>query len=178
MSRPNSAQPAPSEDSRRLSTRETLDHFMDGLAPEPLAGLPQGVRVAAGVDLPRAAGQLLRQMLPQADAAGIVVRVSAILRVRPATEKPRWHADTKELRWLGVVVRSFRDDAVNQSAVLAAFEKAGWPPGIPDPLPARVVTNAKRRRWQTVQSLNRGMLAGTIRFSADGVGGFHWEAVA
>ena len=93
-----------------------------------------------------------------------------------APAKPRWDAATGELWWLGAVVRSFRDDAVNQRAVLAAFEKAGGPRRIPDPLPAKGRRNAKKRRWQTVQSLKRGMPPETVRFSADGIGGFRWDA--
>ncbi len=175
MARPKPTRPTPTRESGRPNTQETLDHFLDGLSPETPPGR------AAEADAAHVAGELLRRQLTEigADATVIVARVSLALREPArATEKPRWDAAAGRLCWRGVVVREFRDDAANQSAVLAAFEKAGWPPRIPDPLPRRTVTNAKRRRWWTVQALNRGMLSGTIRFASDGVGGFRWDIVA
>ena len=178
MSRPDPAEPSPERRGRRRNTQETLGHFLSGLAAEQTPGRPAGLRPGTGVDAPRMAGQLLRQSLSEGEAAVVVARVAAILRAPMTTaEKPHWNASTQELWWMGVVTRCFRDDAVNQCAVLAAFEEAGWPPRIPDPLPRNRRGNAKRRRWQTIQSLNRGLSPHTLRFAADGVGGFRWEAI-
>ncbi len=173
MSRPKPTRPSPAGHGRRPNTQETLDHFLHGLEPEPAAGRP------ADVDAAHVAGELLRQELTRvgADATVIAARVSVALRGPATTEKPRWNAAARQLWWAERVVRHFRNDAANQAAVLAAFEKAGWPPRIPDPLPKMGVRKAKRRRWRTVEALNNGVLPGTIHFRCDGIGGFQWDVV-
>jgi hypothetical protein len=167
--------PTPGVADHPLTTQETLDHFLKGFAPKPPPGRPAGVRLAPDLDIAFVAGVLLRQTLPGAEAVRIVGRVTAVLR-SPAAERPRWDADIGELRWLSRLVRSFRRDAANQRAVLAAFEVAGWPSRILDPLAKRFRKKTKERRWETVKGLNRGLPTGTICFFSDGSGGIRWEA--
>jgi hypothetical protein len=94
-------------------------------------------------------------------------------------ERPRWEAPARELSWKGRVIKQLRHIAGNQSALLEAFEAAGWPRRIENPLPHLAKRNAKKCRKETIKSLNLGLAAGTIRFRADGTGGgICWEPVA
>ena len=62
----------------------------------------------------------------------------------------------------------YRHVAFNQCAVLAAFEAAGWPPRVEDALYRATGKKSKKRRRNTIKSLNQ-MLRGTpIRFCATG----------
>jgi hypothetical protein len=77
------------------------------------------------------------------------------------------------------VIKRLRHIARNQSALLVAFEAAGWPRRIDDPLSRLAQRNAKKCRQETIKSLNRSLILGTIRFRADGTGGgVCWEPVA
>lgn len=71
---------------------------------------------------------------------------------------PVWDSTHGELRFLGRLVRHFRNTASNQRAVLDAFEGQGWPAWLNDPLPRsdgqRI--NLKRRLHDTIKNLNRG----------------------
>lgn len=88
--------------------------------------------------------------------------------------RPRWVAAT--LWWAERPVKCVCREARNQVSVLEAFEAAGWPKCIDDPLPALTGRKGKKRRLQTIRSLNEGLEAGTIRFRADGTGrGICWE---
>jgi hypothetical protein len=156
-----------------------LEHFLEGFTPEPAPRLPPGVQLAPGVDAALVAGMLLRQVLRGGEGVVIVGRVEAALRA-PASPKdrPRWDADARELHWGGKVIRWFRGDAANQCAVLAAFEAAGWPRCIQDPLPRLHRGLSKVRRWETLKSLNRGLPLQTIRFRSNGAGdGIRWDLV-
>lgn len=93
------------------------------------------------------------------------------------SERPTWLPAVQELWWRGRVVKCFRHDAHNQTAILDAFQKAGWPDRIDDPLPRVGARKWKARRRETVRCLNRGLTPGTIRFRSDGVGGVRWEVV-
>ena len=94
---------------------------------------------------------------------------------RPAIATPAW--DGFSLTWQGEVVKRLRGDATNQRCVLDAFQGAGWPPTIPDPLPHKCGCNAKKRRRDTVESLNGGQAQPRIHFHADGHAGIRWEGV-
>ncbi len=93
---------------------------------------------------------------------------------------PFWDASNRRL-WLGeLLVKEFRRPATNQITVLWVFQEEGWTGShIDDPLPRDDLdtdADAKRRLHDTIRNLNRGMLAGTIRFHGDGTGeGVIWE---
>jgi len=91
-------------------------------------------------------------------------------------ERPSWRAALGELWWGGVCVKQFHHEAGNQRRVLEAFEEAGWPPRLPDPLPPEPGVNAKTRLRETVKSLNCGQRR--VRFRMDGTGlALRWEAI-
>ena len=92
-----------------------------------------------------------------------------------APAKPRWNADQRELWWAGRLLKSYRHVAFNQWAVLAAFEAAGWPRRIEDPLRHEIKKHAKSRRRETIRSLNRELRRTPLRFRSDGMGGIRWE---
>ena len=86
--------------------------------------------------------------------------------------RPRWDPVRQRL-WLGAaLLREYHRAAPAQAAVLAAFERLGWPTGpVPDPLPpdpADRPADAPRRLRETVKNLNRGLLVGGLQFRADG----------
>ena len=66
-------------------------------------------------------------------------------------ERPLWLPAAQELWWRGRIVKCFRRDADNQTEVLAAFQKAGWPRRLEDPLPRVAGRNGKVCRRETVQ---------------------------
>ena len=91
-------------------------------------------------------------------------------------EKPRWDREARELTWGGMLVREVKrpHHAKNIVAILDAFERAGWPPRIDDPL-RRHSSDERRRR--DVESLNKRLLRPAMRFACDGTGtGFLWRA--
>jgi hypothetical protein len=93
--------------------------------------------------------------------------------------RPCWIASRRQL-WLGSeLVKQFARLAPHQSAILEAFQAAGWPTRIDNPLrqaPTAWLAVAKRRLRQTIDNLNRGMTPATIRFRGDGSGlGIRWE---
>jgi hypothetical protein len=86
-----------------------------------------------------------------------------------ASDKPHWDEDRRELHYRGRRVRRFnRSSAKNQLDVIEAFERAGWPVQIDNPLGPKV--------RQTLYDLNRGLTSRTLRFRADGTGeSIIWE---
>ena len=72
---------------------------------------------------------LLRAAMSETDASEYLSQAIARMSARP-----RWMPGAQELFWKGRVVRRFRYDADNQALLLAAFEAAGWPGRIEDPL--------------------------------------------
>ena len=94
----------------------------------------------------------------------------------PAT--PVWHPERRELRVKGRLVKRFRWPAVNQEAILAAFEEEAWPPRIDDPLPPQPGQDPKRRLHDTIKHLNRNQKRCQIHFRGDGSGeGIVWELI-
>lgn len=85
-------------------------------------------------------------------------------------EQPRWDRRRRELWVAGCLVKRFRVPAVNQLAVLDAFEEEGWPARLDDPLPPVVSGNAKVRLHDTIKALNRNQVQALIRFFGDGTG--------
>ncbi len=87
--------------------------------------------------------------------------------------RPRWDPEARQL-WLdGRVIKSFRQPAPFQSALLAAFEESGWAAHIDDPIPPEPGDDERAiraRLHDTVKYLNRGVPPGTIGFRGDGTG--------
>jgi hypothetical protein len=104
--------------------------------------------------------------------------LSARLAEWAAPPRPRWDAAARTLWWEGRVAKRLLRGAPAQEAVLAAFEGAGWPGRIDDPLEPDPEADPKGRLRETVKSLNARLKAGTIRFHADGTGrGVLWKRV-
>ncbi|CAD73699.1 hypothetical protein RB4296 [Rhodopirellula baltica SH 1] len=94
------------------------------------------------------------------------------------TSVPIWEAERRELRFDGEVVKHFKWVAVNQQAILNAFEEDGWPPRIDDPLPPNAEQDSKRRLADTIKCLNRKQCYAVVHFRGDGTGeGVIWEIV-
>lgn len=99
-------------------------------------------------------------------------------RSRPAA-LPRWDA-VGRLLWFGRrLVKRFVVPATNQDVVLAAFQDAGWPEVIDDPLPRTPGIDARVRLHNTIKHLNHCHECRLIRFggSCDGRG-VRWRRVA
>ena len=89
---------------------------------------------------------------------------------------PRWDAARHELCWGANLVKRFREPALNQELILAAFEEEGWPPHLDDPLPSSGSTDPKERLHDTIKRLNRHQVHRLIHFRGDGSGtGIIWE---
>ncbi|MEL6110906.1 MAG: hypothetical protein AAFU85_33280 [Planctomycetota bacterium] len=92
---------------------------------------------------------------------------------------PCWDAYTRKLVLGESVVKQFRWPAVNQEAVLNAFQEEGWPRKILDPLPPQPEQDSKRRLADTIKCLNKKQTNRLIEFHGDGTGeGVFWEITA
>jgi len=84
--------------------------------------------------------------------------------------KPRWYKDLHVL-WLGdLVVKRYLRPAEEQWLILEAFEEAGWPPVLDDPLPPTGGILAKRRLNFTIRHLNGCQENEVLRFMGEGTG--------
>lgn len=91
---------------------------------------------------------------------------------------PGYDALSRRLSWRGGVVKTLAREAACQEAVLLAFQQAGWPALLDDPLEVEAGVDVKARLRQTVKSLNKRLRPGTIRFHADGTGrAVRWAVV-
>jgi hypothetical protein len=91
-------------------------------------------------------------------------------------DRPVWDREQRQLCFNGTVVRTVAhpNAAKNIVSVLNAFEEAGWPPRIDDPLPGG---RNSQRLHATIQSLNDGLTK--IVFTADGTGkGYTWRSAS
>lgn len=107
---------------------------------------------------------------------------SAPIDIRPerrlSQAVPHWDAETRRLLLDGRLIKRFKWPAVNQEAVLCAFQEEGWRERIDDPLPPRPEQDSKRRLADTIKCLNRKQLNELIHFHGDGTGeGVLWERV-
>jgi hypothetical protein len=133
---------------------------------------------AAGVPILAEAGVYHVQLVIAVARAGGSFPVPMPTAALPVL--PRWDADGRQL-WFGTrLLKSYRQPAHRQVALLSAFEEAGWGSHIDDPLPPEAgdANGAAAERLHTViQNLNRALPAGTIRFLGDGTGqGVRWVA--
>lgn len=93
-----------------------------------------------------------------------------------AAPVPRWDSERRELTLRGDLVKRFKWQAANQELILDAFQEAGWPVRIDDPLPPQPEQDSKRRLSDTIKCLNRKQANRLIRFRGDGSGeGVLWE---
>jgi hypothetical protein len=92
--------------------------------------------------------------------------------------RPVWDSERHELRVGDLLIKRFKWPAINQVALLAAFQEEEWPARIDDPLPPRPEQDPKRRLHDTIKCLNRNQQSGLIHFRGDGTGeGVVWEFV-
>jgi hypothetical protein len=85
---------------------------------------------------------------------------------------PKWNSERRELSLRGQVVKTYRQPAPNQIALLEAFQVAGWPQRIDDPLPFTEDGDARQRLADAVASLNK---TSGIQFERDGAGHVLWK---
>ena len=103
---------------------------------------------------------------------------STVLDTAPRHCVPSWDAERRVLRFDSQVVKHFKWRAVNQEAILAAFEEEGWPVRVDDPLPPEEEQDSKRRLSDTIKCLNRKQKTHVLHFRGDGTGeGVTWEQV-
>ncbi len=87
---------------------------------------------------------------------------------------PHW--DGNALWFAGLLVKEFARGAVDQKAILSAFQEEGWPPRIDDPMPGKPGKNSHRRLHNAINNLHRRMVYRVIKFRGDGTGeGISWE---
>ena len=95
------------------------------------------------------------------------------------SQLPRWDRKLRLLLFDECVVKRFRLPASNQEAVLSAFEAAGWPASIDDPLPWLPRQRCKERLHATIRCLNANHQNRLIRFRGNGTGeAVLWEPIA
>jgi hypothetical protein len=111
------------------------------------------------------------EQLPNLRAAHESTATASTINGRDSSRTtPEWDALRRELRFAGQVVKVYRVPAENQERVLTAFQEAGWPACLADPLPQKPEQNASRRLHETIQKLNRIVHCKVIRFRGDGTG--------
>jgi hypothetical protein len=92
--------------------------------------------------------------------------------------KPYWDSMRRILFFGGLIVKWFRTNpAKNETAILAEFQRLGWPEYISDPLPAGFSAEYRKARLHdAIKSLNRRHQNSLIRFHGDGTGTrIRWE---
>ena len=103
-------------------------------------------------------------------ASGLVVLQPVANRTEdsaPVPTHPVWDSDRRELRYNGLV-KTFRQKAKNQTAVLSAFESDGWPARIDWPVRDGAVAD-------TVRSLMDWAPKRGLIFERDGNDGIIWK---
>jgi hypothetical protein len=109
-------------------------------------------------------------------AASSSIPVSSTLQ-HLAPQIPTWDRARHLLIFDGQIIKQFKWQAVNQEAVLSAFQEEGWPARIDDPLAPMPALDAKRRLSDTIKCLNRNQQNPLVRFRGDGTGqGVIWNA--
>jgi hypothetical protein len=85
-----------------------------------------------------------------------------------------WDPERRELWFRGKLVKKYRQPAPHQCRILAAFQEAGWPRRIDDPLPGGSSESARKQRVaDAVRLLNDNPY---LLFERDGTGeGILWS---
>jgi hypothetical protein len=87
------------------------------------------------------------------------------------SELPRWNLQRRQLLVRGHVVKDFKRQRPGaQEAVLDAFQKAGWPRSIDNPLPAKGDRSEQDILAQTVRDLNQNQRVKLLVFSVENSG--------
>lgn len=81
--------------------------------------------------------------------------------------QPVWDRDKREFRLGDVLVKKFKWPAKNQEALLSAFEDAGWPMHLKNPLPPSGIS-MKQQLHDTIKCLNQGQVNECVKFRGDG----------
>lgn len=107
------------------------------------------------------------------------IRLATLSEHGPDTSLPAWDRSRRTLFIAGQVVKRFRWQALNQEAILSAFQEEGWPLMINDPLVPKPSIDVKRRLSDTIKCLNRKQVNTLVHFRGDGTGqAVLWELVA
>jgi hypothetical protein len=85
---------------------------------------------------------------------------------------PQWNAERRELSFRSKIVKTYRQPAKNQEAILDAFQVENWPARIDDPLPFTKDGDARQRLADAVLALNKN---GAILFELDGKQRVIWK---
>lgn len=93
-----------------------------------------------------------------------------VLNVGNQIRRPVWDRRRRELRLGKTVIKEFVWPAPNQERILHAFQQAGWPNQIRDPLPRKRGICPKRRLHDAIKCLNRNRMHRDIKFHGDGTG--------
>jgi len=88
----------------------------------------------------------------------------------PNDHRPSWDAECRELWFQGQLIKRYRVPAPNQETVLAAFQAAGWPRVIDDPLLEDTDQDRKQHLSHAIRALNRRHRVCLLRFHGDGTG--------
>jgi len=168
--------PAP----RRTNRANGLDSDRAAVLAELLAGDKRARQ--AGTPLLTRAGQRYVSGLLVAARAGIAAQLTPPEPAANQPVLPRWDAQYRRLFLGEVMLKEFRQPALNQTAVLDAFQRKGWGcKYLTNPLVSargKPGTKDRERLLETIKSLNLGLPAGTIRFRSKGGLGVWWEHVA
>jgi hypothetical protein len=96
----------------------------------------------------------------------------------PAAGRPHWDAVQWVLWWGATAVLRYRRSAANQHRLLDAFQAAGWPERIKNPLAGREGRAARGRLRQTVKSLNQHQRPRRLLFRVEANGqSVRWTAL-
>jgi hypothetical protein len=88
----------------------------------------------------------------------------------PTCLVPRYEKENRMFRWGCLILKRFRQPAINQELILLAAEEMNWPEWFDDPLPRRSGVNPKVRLHDTIKDLNRRQIPHLVHFKGDGTG--------
>ena len=77
------------------------------------------------------------------------------LECRYDRKTPSYDPVRRTFSFRGEVLRQFRDQAENEEPILQAFEKAGWPARIENPLPRAMLCHTRHALSDAVRNLSR-----------------------
>jgi hypothetical protein len=84
--------------------------------------------------------------------------------------KPKWDNVARKLTVANILVKKFKQEAVNQEAVLNAFQEENWPALIEDPIPPHRDRVASDTLRETVRALNENQKNPCLKFECNGRG--------
>jgi hypothetical protein len=100
-------------------------------------------------------------------------------RLDPASGRhamPHWDSKRRELHLGSVLIRRFKRRAPHQELILSAFEQAGWPRRINNPLPSASAWLYDEQLHDAIKRLNRHQMVPLLTFHGNGSGhGVRWE---